>query len=68
VTLDSEDLNGTDIAILNALEEGRVTPPLAGERAEVSREYATERLVRLKEHGHVERVHRGLYELMDDPR
>ncbi|MEZ3163257.1 hypothetical protein [Halorubrum miltondacostae] len=34
----------------------------------VSRTYASERLKRLVEHNHVEKIAPGLYELVDDPR
>jgi DNA-binding Lrp family transcriptional regulator len=66
--LDDDDLNDTDRALLAVLIEGRVTPTFAAEEIGVSREYASERLKRLLEHGHVERLAAGLYELVDDPR
>lgn len=66
--LRDDDLNETDRRALDLLAEGRVTPPYVAERLDKSREYASERLIRLREHGHVRRVAPGLYELVDDPR
>ncbi|GAA0539568.1 MarR family transcriptional regulator [Halorubrum ejinorense] len=62
------DLNDTDNAVLDVLRGGRVTPQYAAEELDVSRTYASERLKRLVEHGHVEKVAPGLYELVEDPR
>ena len=66
--LTSDDLNDTDGQILDVLQEGRVTPQYVADRFDVSRTYASERLKRLVEHGHVSRPAGGLYELDDDPR
>ena len=66
--LEDADLNETDRKILAMIAEGRVSPPYVSEELEISREYASERLIRLKEHEHVERISPGLYELVDDPR
>lgn len=66
--LEDEDLNATDRKILAMMEEGRITPPFVSEELDISREYASERLIRLKEHTHVTRISPGLYELVDDPR
>ncbi|WP_331233938.1 Lrp/AsnC family transcriptional regulator [Natronorarus salvus] len=66
--LKPEDLNNTDESLLNILQEGRVTPTYAAEEMGVSREYASDRLKRLTEHGHVEKIAPGLYELTSDPR
>lgn len=63
-----DDLNDTDIAVLDVLRKGRVTPQYAADQMDVSRTYASERLKRLVEHGHVEKVAPGLYELVEDPR
>ncbi|RLM67615.1 type IV toxin-antitoxin system AbiEi family antitoxin domain-containing protein [Halorubrum sp. Atlit-26R] len=62
------DLNDTDDAVLDVLRSGRVTPQYAADEMGVSRTYASERLKRLVEHNHVEKVAPGLYELIDDPR
>lgn len=65
--LEPADLNDTDREILKMLRSGRVTPPMVAKELEISREYASERLIRLKEHEHAERPAPGLYELVDDP-
>lgn len=61
-------LNPTDHAILDMLGEGRCSPAYIADRHDYSRGNVKNRLDRLVEHGYVERVHRGLYELVDDPR
>ena len=65
--LNNDSLNDTDREILELLREGRVTPPYVSDRLDKSREYASERLIRLNEHGHTVRPAPGLYELVDDP-
>ena len=66
--LTPDDLNGTDGRVLDVLGEGRVTPQFVADELDVSRTYASERLTRLIEHNHVEKIAPGLYELVDDPR
>lgn len=66
--LTRDDLNDTDGRVLDVLHEGRVTPQYVADQLDVSRTYASERLKRLVEHGHVNRLASGLYELADDPR
>jgi DNA-binding MarR family transcriptional regulator len=61
------DLNPTDRAILAMLREGRCTPSFIADEHDYSRQNVTNRLNRLVEHGHVRKVHTGLYELVDDP-
>ena len=74
MSLDAEALNETDRHILNILKQGRATPTLVmkflNERGqEYSRQYVSQRLKRLTEHGHVENVRdTGVYELVEDPR
>lgn len=68
VALESDDLNETDESILEELLEGRVTPQYLADQLDISRPYASEKLKRFLEHGHVERLAPGLYELTDDPR
>lgn len=61
------ELNSADESIVQVLEEGRNTPSNIARRLDYSREYVSQRLKRLREHGLVERVDRGLYELtLDD--
>lgn len=62
------ELNDADRAILSKLREGRVTAAFLSERIEWKREYVTQRLRRLEEHGFVENLEgTGLYELVSDP-
>jgi predicted transcriptional regulator len=68
VALEPDDLNETDEAILDELVEGRVTPQYIANQLDISRPYASEKLKRFVEHGHVEKLASGLYELEDDPR
>jgi DNA-binding HxlR family transcriptional regulator len=61
-------LNNADEAILRELRDGRGTAAFLDRRTEWSREYITQRLRRLEEHGIVENLEdTGLYELRDDP-
>lgn len=62
------DLNPTDQSILDRLHEGRCTPSYIAEKEGYSRGNVKNRLDRLVEHGFVEKVHRGLYQLGKDPR
>lgn len=66
--LQPDDLNSTDKEILSELDDGRVTPAFVASRCDVDRSYISQRLIRLAEHGHVDELVRGLYELIDDPR
>ena len=62
------DLNPTDNAILDRLQEGRASPTYIADRDDYSRQNVTNRLQRLVEHGYVQRLAPGLYELVEDPR
>jgi len=70
----ADDLNDTDREILDVLSDGRATPQLvrkelAARGREVSRQYVSQRLTRLREHEHIENLHgTGVYEIVDDPR
>lgn len=66
--LDTDDLNAADRRILDELHDGRGTPKFIAERIDTDRSYVSQRLKRLQEHGHVDRLETGLYELVDDPR
>lgn len=68
MTLDPGELNPTDIQILDHLEEGRCTPSYIADETGYDKGSIRNRLRRLVEHDHVQKVHRGLYELLDDPR
>lgn len=65
--LTQDQLTPADESIIEMLRDGRVTAPYVAEAQDLSLEYARSRLVRLMEHGHVERIHDGLYELVDEP-
>lgn len=61
-------LNDADEAILRHLREGRATAAFLAQRTDWKREYLTQRLIRLEEHGIVRNLEDvGLYELVDDP-
>ncbi len=68
--LEPRQLNDVDNAILDFMVEqaDRVNPGYISEEIDQSRSYVSQRLKRLKEHGHVDQPHRGLWELVDDPR
>ena len=61
-------LSETDEAILEILTEGRNAPSNIADRLEFTRQYVQQRLKRLEEHGHVQNIGSGVYELCDDPR
>lgn len=61
-------LNPTDHAVLDMLSEGRCTPAYIAKQKGYSRSNVRNRLDRLHEHGFVNRLHKGLYELVEDPR
>jgi len=66
--LDASDLAPADEAVLDLLREGRITAPYAASKTGYNLQYVRDRLTRLVEHGNVEKVHEGLYELVEDPR
>lgn len=66
--LRDDDLSPADRAILDMLEDGRVTAPYAADATEYSLQYVRDRLGRMVEHGNARKVYEGLYELADDPR
>jgi DNA-binding transcriptional ArsR family regulator len=68
--LEPYQLNETDVQVIEFLDDvgGRVTPSWVAEETDNSRAYVSQRLKRLKEHGHVDQPHRGLWRLVDDPR
>ena len=68
MVISPEDLSDTDNRILEQLQEGRVTPQYLADQLDISRPYASDKLRRFVEHGHVERLASGLYELKNDPR
>jgi len=62
------DLNDTDRLILDELHDGRNVPANIADELDVSRQYVQQRLRRLREHGYVRNIGRGVYELVEDPR
>jgi len=66
--LQPDDLGPADEALLELLTHGRVIAPYAADETGYSLQYVRDRLRRLVEHGNVEKVYEGLYELVDDPR
>ena len=61
-------LNDADEQILDELQHGRASPSYLSELTGLEQTYINQRLRRLDEHGHVENLARGLWELTDDPR
>lgn len=66
--LEPRQLNEADQEILDELHEGRASPSYLSEQTGVEQTYINQRLRRLDEHGHVDNLARGLWELVDDPR
>jgi len=62
------ELNETDRLILDELHDGRNVPANIADELDVSRQYVQQRLRRLREHGYVRNIGRGVYELVEDPR
>lgn len=68
-TMGVEDLKPSDRKILDALNEHEMgTPSAISEWAGVSDSHVHNRLDVLIAFGYVEKVHRGLYKLVSDPR
>ena len=68
VMLDNDDLGPADKALLDLLDDGRITAPYAAEETGYNLQYVRDRLGRFVEHGHVKKIYEGLYELSNDPR
>jgi len=68
VMLDNDDLGPADKALLDLLNEGRITAPYASKETGYNLQYVRDRLSRFVEHGHVKKLYEGLYELVNDPR
>ena len=68
IMLGEEDLGPADEALLDMLNEGRVTAPYVADETGYSLQYVRDRLGRLVEHGNARKVYEGLYELVEDPR
>ena len=63
-----EDFDSIHWSLIVVLREGRATPSYLGERIGESRQLVSQRLRDLTMAGYVDKVHTGLYELVDDPR
>ena len=57
------DMTDADWSIIDVLQEGRNNSPNISERTGYTRQYITERLVRMREHGVVSNIGSGIYEL-----
>ena len=66
--LEPRQLNDADRTILDELARGRASPSYLADQTGIEQTYINQRLRRLDEHGHVENLARGLWELADDPR
>lgn len=66
--LGEDNLAPADEKLLDLLQEGRITAPYAAKETGYSLQYVRERLTRLAEHGNAQKIHDGLYELVEDPR
>lgn len=60
------DLNEADLELISALQEGRNVPANLADDIGYSRQYVQNRLTRLREHGIVRNIGRGVYELTGD--
>jgi DeoR/GlpR family transcriptional regulator of sugar metabolism len=66
--LSEDDLAPADEKIFDLLQDGRITAPYAAEETGYSTQYVRERLNRMVEHGNVNKIYEGLYEIVEDPR
>lgn len=62
------ELNEADQKILDHLSGGRNVPANIADDLGYSRQYVQNRIKRLREHGYITNIGRGVYELVDDPR
>lgn len=66
--MESDELDELHESILDELAEGRATPSYLADQTGESRQLVSSRLRDLMMGGHVEKIHKGLYELQSDPR
>lgn len=64
---DSEDFDELHWKIIGELREGRCTPSYLADETNESRQLVSQRLRDLMMAGYVDKVHTGLYELVEDP-
>ena len=62
-----DDLDELHREIIDVLREGRATPSYLSERTGESRQLVSQRLRDLRLGGFIEKIHKGLYELDEDP-
>ena len=62
-----EELDELHQEIITELRDGRCTPSYVSERTGESRQLVSQRLRDLVMAGYVQKIHKGLYELVDDP-
>lgn len=60
------ELNEADLELISALQEGRNVPANLADDTGYSRQYVQNRLTRLREHGIVRNIGRGVYELAEN--
>lgn len=63
-----ENLDELHYSIIDVLKEGRATPSYLADRTGESRQLVSHRLRDLQMAGAIEKIHKGLYELSEDPR
>jgi len=66
--MQEDDLDNLHHAILDELHEGRITPSYVAKKTGESRQLISSRLRDLVMADYVQKIHKGLYELVDDPR
>jgi|APHM01.1.fsa_nt_gi Bacterial regulatory protein, arsR family. len=66
--VEPDDLDDLHWEIIQELRDGRCTPSYLAENTGESRQLISQRLRDLVMAGFVEKVHTGLYELVEDPR
>ena len=59
-------LNDVDEMIIDILSEGRNVSANIATETDYSRQYITDRLIRMREHGVVTNIGSGVYELVDE--
>lgn len=59
-------LNDTDEKIIEKLREGRNLPSNIAAEMDVTRQYVSDRMSRLREHGIVRNIGNGVYELTEE--
>lgn len=66
--VEKDELDDLHWEIIGELREGRCTPSYLSEKTGESRQLISQRLRDLVMAGYAEKIHTGLYELVEDPR